>query len=125
MKSIETKIFGAGHPPVAYYVSALALYRLESLLRKKVIDAKYRPFKYHLLAVIRMQLAGVAIPLMSSNKFEKYCDGIVKSLQDEKTFGEIVPKALTILDTVLKGSYGRDKAKDVSLIAAAEAFCKA
>ena len=73
MKSIETKIFVPGHPPVAYYTSALALYRLESLLRKKTIDAKYRPFKYHLLAIIRMQLAGVAIPLMSSNKFEKYC----------------------------------------------------
>ena len=69
-----------------------------------------------------MQLAGVAIPLMSSNKFEKYCDGIVKNLQDEKTYGSSIPDALKMLDTVLKGNYGRDKAKDVSFITTADSM---
>ena len=58
LKSIETKIFVPDHPPIAYYASALALYRLESMIRKKSIDPKYRPFKYHLLAIVRMRLGG-------------------------------------------------------------------
>jgi hypothetical protein len=124
LKSIETKIFAPDHPPVAYYASALALYRFESLMRKKTMDAKYRPFKYHLLAIIRMRLAGIAMPAMSSNSFEKYCEGLVVALQDEKKYVTLFQEAIHILDSVLAGQYARDKAKDVSLLSAAEDLCK-
>lgn len=125
LKNIESKIFVPSHPPIAYYASALALYRFEALVRKKMIDAKYRPFKYHLLAIVRMQLAGVDMPVMSSNKFEKYCEVIVKALQDEKKCVSSFEGAIKILDSVLDGSYGRDKAKDISLLTAAETLCNA
>lgn len=124
LKSIETKIFAPDHPPVAYYASALALYRFESLMRKKAVDAKYRPFKYHLLAIIRMRLAGTAMPAMSSNSFEKYCQGLVTALQDEKKYATLFQEAINILDNVLAGQYARDKAKDVSLLSAAEGLCE-
>jgi hypothetical protein len=125
MKSIETKIFVPGHPPIAYYTSALALYRLESLMRKKTIEAKYRPFKYHLLAILRMTLAGIDIPSMSSNKFEKYCEEIVKALQNEKTCTAAFQDTVKVLDSVLGDTYDRDKAKDVSLLTSAETLFKA
>jgi hypothetical protein len=125
LKSIETKIFAPNHPPVAYYASALALYRFESLVRKKALDAKYRPFKYHLIAIIRMRVAGTAMPPMSSNKFEKYCEGLVLALTDEKKCTALFQEAVDILNTVLAGHYARDKAKDVSLLSTAEALCKA
>jgi hypothetical protein len=125
LKSIETKIFAPDHPPVAYYASALALYRFESLMRRKAMDVKYRPFKYHLLAIIRMRVAGIAMPPMSSNKFEKYCEGLVLALQNEKQWVTLFQEAVNILDTVLGGQYARDKAKDVSLLSAAERLCSA
>lgn len=124
LRSIETKIFLPEHPPIAYYASALALYRLESLLRKKAVDAKYRPFKYHVLAILRMRLGGISMPVMSSNKFEKYCAELVTILQDEKKYAALFQDAVHILDSALKGEYARDKAKDVSVLAAAEALCK-
>ena len=105
LKSIKTKIFVPSHPPVAYYASALALYRLESLVRKKSINAKYRPFKYHLLAILRMQLCGVEMPEMSSNKFEKYCQGIVSTLQDEMKCVDACKVAVKTLDAALDGNY--------------------
>lgn len=120
LKSIESKIFAPGHPPVAYYASALALYRFEAFLRKKSIDVKYRPFKYHLLAIARMQIAGNAMPVMSTNKFEKYCEVIVGVLKDEKKCLASFENATKVLDTALGGSYERDKAKDVSLLSACE-----
>jgi len=123
LKSIETKIFVPGHPTVAYYASALALYRFEALVRKKTIDAKYRAFKYHLLAIVRMQLAGCTMPVMASNKFEKYCEGIVAALLDEKKCVSAFQEAVRILDSVLDGNYARDKAKDVSVLSAAEKLC--
>lgn len=123
LKSIETKIFVTSHPPVAYYVSALTLYRFEYLVRKKSIDAKYRPFKYHLLAIFRMQVGGSTMPPMSSNKFEKYCQELVHALADEKKYSKLFEDALKTLDKVLEGQYERDKAKDVSVLSAAEKLC--
>lgn len=125
LKSIESRIFVPDHLPVAYYVSALALYRFESLTRKNVADARYRPFKYHLLALARMIAAGVDMDPMNSKKFEKYCQGIVAILLDEKRSLALFTDAATLLDSALGGDYGRDKAKDASLISTAESRLKA
>lgn len=124
LKSIESKIFVPGHPPVAYYASALALYRFEAFIRKKALDSKYRPFRYHLLSIARIQIAGIEIPGMSTNKFENYCEMIVSDLKNEQKCLASFNKAVAVLDSVLGGSYARDKAKDASLLAAAEAKCK-
>jgi hypothetical protein len=125
LKSIESRIFVPEHPPVAYYASAFALYRIESLIRRKAADVKYRPFKYHLLPLARLLIAGPQVDAMNSNKFQKYCENIVVVLQDEKQFLSIFSKAASLLDSVLEGDYGRDKAKDASLIPAAEAILAA
>lgn len=124
LKSIESTIFLPGHPPIAYYASALALYRFESFVRKVVIDAKYRPFKYHLLAIARMQIGGIIMPPMSSNKFEKYCEVIVQVLKDDKNCFSAFENATKILDSALENSFVRDRAKDVSLLSICEQLCK-
>jgi len=124
LKSIESKIFVPGHPPVAYFLSALALYRLESFIRKKALDAKFRPFKYHLLSIFRFQMSEDSVPQMTSNKFEKYCESIMTTLKDEKACLAAFQKATLVLDNVLNGNYERDKAKDASLATDAEAKCR-
>jgi hypothetical protein len=124
LKSIESKIFVPGHPPIAYYASALALYRLEALIRRRQINSVYRPFKYHLIAIARMQIAGVEFPAMTSNRFERYCQSIVNALKDEKKCLDSYKKAIGILDGILLGSFERDRAKDVSLLGKAEQACK-
>lgn len=125
LKSIESKIFVPGHPPIAYYASALALYRLEALIRRRQIDSAYRPFKYHLIAIARMQIAGAEFPAMTSNRFEKYCQLIVNTLKDEQKCLDSYKKAIDILDGILLGSFERDRAKDASLLGKAELACKA
>lgn len=120
LKSVESKIFAPGHPPVAYYASALAQYRFDAYIRRKLIPAKYRPFRYHILAVLRMQVAGTTLPAMTSNKFEKYCETIVAVLKDEKKALPAMNAAIAVLDNVLLGQHSPDKAKDVSLLAACE-----
>jgi hypothetical protein len=125
LKSIESKIFVPGHPPIAYYASALALYRLEALIRRKQIDSVYRPFKYHLIAIVRMQIAGTDFPAMTSNRFEKYCQQIVNALKDESKCLASYKKAIDVLNSIPPGSFERDRAKDVSLLSKAEQACKA
>jgi AIPR protein len=125
LAGIEERIFVPGQPPVAYYASALALYRFEALIRKKAIAYAYRPFKYHLLAIARMLIAGVDFPSMSSNKFEKYCQSLVASLNNEKQCSAAFSKAIAVLKTILVSDFARDKAKDGSIVASAEAICRA
>ncbi len=119
LKRVESQIFIEGHPSIAYYASALALYRLESFLRRKVIDNNFRPFKYHLLALLRIQVAGQDMPSMQSNKFIRYCEKIVDVIVDENVCLKHYQKAVQALDSVLDGDYERDKAKDVNLLSLA------
>lgn len=122
--NIESKIFVPGHPAVAYYASALALYRFEALVRRKQIPSKYRPFKYHLIAIVRMQIAGASMPAMTANKFEKYCDSVVAVLKDDKKCVTSFQSAISIINQVLADDFSRDRAKDASLLNLAEAKCK-
>jgi hypothetical protein len=115
LKSIESKIFVSQHPLVAYYASALALYRLESLIRKKSIDNHYRPFKYHLLRIVRAVISEAEMPSMSSNKFERYCETLVSVLSNEEKCLKSFKHATDALDITLAGDYSRDRAKDANL----------
>ncbi len=121
LKTVETKIFVSGHPPDAYYASALALYRLEALIRRKSIDNRYRPFKYHLLALVRIAAKGNDLPQMTSNKFERYCKDLVAILSDEAKSLSNFTSAIGALDKALAGDFSRDKAKDASLLSLAAA----
>ena len=123
LKTIEAKIFVPGHPAIAYYASALALYKFEAMIRKKQIAYKYRPFRYHVIAIARMQIAGKVFPQMTANKFEKYCEALVVVLKDEKKCAAALKKAVATLDLVLGSSFASDRAKDVILLSSAEAKC--
>ncbi len=115
LTDLENQIFVNGHFPIAYYVSAYALFRIESALRKKQLNNRYKAFKYHLLGILRMQIAGVDSPSMTSNKFEKYCADIRDELWDETKRTLALSRACQVLDKVLNGRYDRDKAKDSTL----------
>ncbi len=121
LKEVENRIFVESHFPIAYYVSAYALFRIEYYLRRKDIDRKYRPFKYHILEVIRMKEVGIQMPAMTTNKFEKYCETLVQVLQDDASCRRAITDACNILDISLNGDYERDNAKDSTLSANFEA----
>ena len=115
LKDIESAIFVEGHFPIAYYVSSFALFRVESFLRRGLIDNKYRPFKYHLLGIFRMAVAGSAMHAMTANKFEKYCETIRDILWDDSGCLAAIQQSCQVLDQVLGGTYDRDKAKESTI----------
>ncbi len=120
LKDIDSRIFIEGHFPIAYYVSSYALFKLEFFFRRKLIDNKYRPFKYHLLGIFRIIVAGIDMPQMTANKFEKYCEFIRNVLWDDsKCYGEL-KRSCKLLDKILGGDFERDKAKDSSIFSKAK-----
>ena len=115
LKDIESTIFVEGHFPIAYYVSSFALFRVESFLRRGMIENKYRPFKYHLLGILRMVVAGSAMHAMTANKFEKYCETIRDVLWDDSKCLAAIQRSCQVMDQVLGGTYDRDKAKESTI----------
>lgn len=125
LKDIENTIFVEGHFPISYYVSSFALFRIESFLRRGQVDNKYRPFKYHLLGILRMVVAGSVMHAMTANKFEKYCEIIRDTLWDDVMCLAATQKACGVMDQVLAGAYDRDKAKDSNIQSQAMAIINA
>lgn len=115
LKDIENRIFSERHSPIAYYLSSYAFFKVESLMRRRYVDNKYRPFKYHLLGIIRMQVGGSAMPDMTSNRFEKYCETLKTTLWHELSCIKAIETACRLLDDILAGNYERDRAKDSSI----------
>jgi hypothetical protein len=115
LKDFENTIFVSGHFPIAYYVSAYALFRIDSFLRKKQIEAKYRPFRYHLLGILRMQITGTSLHQMTSNQFKKQCEDIQTELWDEVKIASRLNQACQVLDRILNGNYDRDRAKNSTI----------
>lgn len=116
LNSVKNKIFVNGHDPIGYYVSAFANYKLESLLRRKQIDSKYRPFRYHMLMILRLKIAGKDMPDMQSNKFKNYCQQIQQVLWDSTKSVAAFKEACTILDSLFSGNYDSDASKNAGLV---------
>ncbi len=116
LTSVKNKIFLNSHKPVAYYTNAYANYKLDSMLRRKQIDEKYRPFKYHILMALRLQVAGKDMPDMSANRFDKYCKDVQETLWDSTKALQSFENICNLMDQVLGGNYSRDNAKSSRLI---------
>ena len=79
-KNAGKKLFRENDKPILYYVSALAVYRLESFIKQKKIDKKYRKARYHAIMLFKYVVAGKDMPKQlnckkwknTARKFLKY-----------------------------------------------------
>lgn len=115
LKDVGSRVFVEGHPPIAYYVASYTLFRIEWFMRRNQVDNFYRPLKYHLLGIIRMQILGTDLPEMKSNKFAKSCERLRDILWDDEECLTAIHNACNLLFEVLEGDLSRDKAKDSSI----------
>jgi hypothetical protein len=116
VEETKGKIFLHSHDPIGYYVSAYAKFCLDALFRKKQIDFKYKPFKYHMLDILRMQVAGKTKPLMTSNRFTQYCQQIEQALWDETKCKEVLLNTTTVIDKAVNTNFERDEAKTIAFL---------
>jgi hypothetical protein len=93
-KRVGNKIFKTTDKLIMYYVSALALYKIENLFRCNKIDRQYRRSRYHTMMLFRLVVADEDMPKFNQKKMESYCQKILDVLQDddkcEKIFRKII-----------------------------------
>jgi hypothetical protein len=115
LKDVGSRVFVEGHPPIAYYVASYTLFRIEWFLRRNQVDNSYRPFKYHLMSLICIQILGPDLPEMKSNKFVKSCERIKAVLSDDEECIVAIHNACSLLNEILDGNLSADNAKDSTI----------
>ncbi|PKN64104.1 MAG: hypothetical protein CVU57_16145 [Deltaproteobacteria bacterium HGW-Deltaproteobacteria-15] len=102
------QLFQSDHREVSYYAAALALYRLELSLGNQYVPRKYQIFKWHLLLIVRYQLAGRELPGLNSGRLEKYCARIIDAFSPGgKTSATPFLEATKVIDAL--GNANRDR----------------
>lgn len=72
LSSYRSRLFSDSHSPSLYYVSAVTLARVERLFAEGRMPRTWRPRKYQLMMVYRLQNQEIALPALNSKNIEKY-----------------------------------------------------
>lgn len=85
LKSYSSRLFQDNHSFFPYYTSGLALCIIDDFYRENKLNTSLRRFKYHLLLMFRIQIAGDKVPInISGNReIEKYCTKLLETLWDK------------------------------------------
>jgi hypothetical protein len=82
VKRVGNKIFKEDDELSIYYVSALALYKIENLFKNGTLNKKYRRSRYHAMMLFRMYVGKGKMPYFNEKKMKKYCDEILDVLMN-------------------------------------------
>jgi cold shock CspA family protein len=91
LNSYGNKIFQDNHSLYPYYTSGLALNVIEEFFRDGKLNRIPRRFKYHLLLLLRIQIAGEKTPIniTTNREMERYCLKILDVLWDRQKALEV------------------------------------
>ncbi len=100
---LAEKIFSNDTKEIVFYAACLTLYRLHLLTSNADIPQNIRKYKWHLMAVVCVLVAGKDIPKFGSKKMDVYCNKIITEMTKhgdkiKATFQRAVDIVLSIDD---------------------------
>ena len=104
---VGKEMFVDADKPEPYYVSALALYRLEQLFKNKRVEAKYKAARYQMILTVRLLIDPAPLPRMNSAEMAKRCHVMAEYLQNEQACENVFKHATQIIDSVVP-AWNRD-----------------
>ena len=84
VKRVGNRIFKPNDKHIIYYVSALALYKIENLFKSGKLDRKYRRSRYHAMMLFRMIVCEEEMPKFNGRQMENYCEKLLAALQNDE-----------------------------------------
>ena len=96
-----------------YFVSALALYRLEFLFRNQILAPAYKAARYHVLFAARLRRSG---PTAADDSYDmdKYCSAILPQLTDSAVAQQLFVEAARRVEIAAAGNPHRDHIRTAS-----------
>ena len=94
------RLFSNSHSPYPYYLSGAALATLERQFATGKHPRKWRPLKYQLLMVYRLQTEPHPVPLLNKKAIEDYCNEMLQALRDESLSEAAFTRAGELVESV-------------------------
>lgn len=106
LNSYSNRLFKDNHSLFPYYTSGLALNVLEELFRENKLKSTSKKYKYHLILMFRIHVAGESIPknVVTNKQMETYCVKIMTALWDRNKALEIFKELEVKLETALNNT---------------------
>ena len=101
LKAYEGRIFAAYHRPEPYYASGGALLTVEKWFNRVRFPRELRPYKYHLLMLLRVMIGGHSRPSLNSKQVATQALKVVDTLRDPGSGPEQMVNASDLLKTSL------------------------
>lgn len=121
-RRLGNKIFKTTDKLIMYYVSALALHKIEGLFRTGKIDKQYRRTRYHAIMLFRIVVSEEKMPKFNARKMEAYCQKLLDVLNNdnetERIFSRIVDFIVSkdgIIDIANRKCFERKETTDYLL----------
>lgn len=109
LAQLGTKIFVQGDRLEPYYYSASALYRIEFLFRKGLLNPKFKPARYQVLMAARLLAQPGQVPRSNSREMSKFCEPLISAIWDTMGAEKLLLEAANIVDAAAGGNFDRDK----------------
>jgi cold shock CspA family protein len=84
LEAYNKRIFVDDHSPFPYYASGYGLYAVDRAFARKELEGKYKKFKYHILFLLKMDVAGANTPNFGSKEINHISQSIMDILWDER-----------------------------------------
>ncbi|NTW72917.1 MAG: AIPR family protein [Eubacteriaceae bacterium] len=83
LKDYGDEIFQDSHSKLPYFVAAFSFLKLEKFLREQQLPSYVRPYKAHILMMLREGIAGYVPSFYRENTIDTYSQKILDSLKDD------------------------------------------
>jgi cold shock CspA family protein len=103
LSSYRSRLFSDAHSPWPYYLSGETLGTVERLVSEGELPRAWRPVKYQLLMVYRLQNAADEPPPLNSRAIQGYCEGLLEELEDSAKAGAAFRRAGKLVEWVGSG----------------------
>ena len=113
IKNVKKKIFKSSHKKEAYYTCAYLLYKLEYAFRNRLLERKYRPFRYHILSLFKEDYITESL---ESKKIINECSNLLKIAKDNTAFVRQCKLYIDVIERCLLTKTEGDITKQASFI---------
>lgn len=108
LDSYKRRLFLKDHRPDPYYASGVSLVAVERLFNGGAIDQNLNQYKFHILMLLRIGIAGPDVPMFNSRRISKYATSVINCVRDEERLLEECTRAsFTIREGLKKFEYGQ------------------
>ena len=101
LKAYEGRIFALHHRPEPYYASGVALLTVDKWFNQASSPRDLRPYRYHLLMLLRILIGGPNRPALNSHRISDYALKVADTVRDPASGRERMEYATDLLKVSL------------------------